>query len=263
MSPVLLAFLLALFTGVAIVIFSLAINMWAALFYGVLAGIVVGDINLGLQVGATCTLMSLGFYTYGGATIPDYSIGAVFGVFVASQVAATGASVELALSQALTVATAIALLMTLFDILGRVTTTVFHHGGDRALARQNIKSYERWHLAGTIPWGLSRFIPVFIGMLFINKYEIVAEFINNISWLQAGLGVVGSALPAGNLAITKRVSSLCSLSYFRVSATLRTSTVEPLAAKGRAIFWIGSVATLSLQTMIDWALIYLRQITAT
>jgi PTS system mannose-specific IIC component len=230
-STVLLAFLIALFTGVSIVVFSLGVNIWAPLLYGLVAGIVVGDINLGLQIGATCALMAIGFYTYGGTTTPDYSIGAVFGVFVASQVA-KNSSPDDAVNQALLVATTIALLMSLFDILGRASTTIFQHGGDQALAKKNVASFQRWHLAGTIPWGLSRFIPVFIGMLFINQYQQVADFISSVAWLQRGLGVVGSALPAVGFALL--------LSYMEIT------TYWPYMLVGYVLFAYMGVPTVGL-----------------
>ena len=195
----LLAFFLALFTGICIVIIGLGFNMWAPLFYGVVAGVLVGDINLGLQIGATCALMSIGFYTYGGATMPDFSIGAIFGVFMAAQ---SGGSTNVeATNQVMVMVSGIALLMSLFDIAGRGLTTVFQHGGDNALAKRNLSSFQRWHLAGTIPWALSRAIPVFIGMLFIDRYQILADAIAKIEWLQFGLGVVGKSLPAVGFAL--------------------------------------------------------------
>jgi PTS system mannose-specific IIC component len=193
MNAVLFAFILAAATGIIFVFVALGVNYWAPLMLGFLAGILVGDINLGLQVGATCALMALGFYTYGGATMPDYNIGAIFGVFVAKQ----SGQVE----QGLVVAAALALLMALFDILGRGATTVFQHGGDRALARRSLKSFERWHMAGTIPWFLGRFIPVFVGMTFIDRYQIVSDFIARFAWIRDGLGVIGSALPAVGFAL--------------------------------------------------------------
>jgi PTS system mannose-specific IIC component len=193
MSTVLFAFILAAATGIIFVFVALGVNFWAPLMLGFLAGILVGDINLGLQVGATCALMALGFYTYGGATMPDYNIGAIFGVFVAKQ---SGQ-----LEQGLVVAAALALLMALFDILGRGATTVFQHGGDKALAKRNLNSFQRWHMAGTIPWILGRFIPVFIGMIFIDRYQVVADFIANFAWIRNGLGVIGSALPAVGFAL--------------------------------------------------------------
>jgi PTS system mannose-specific IIC component len=231
-STVLLAFFLALFTGASIVVLSLGVNIWAPLLYGLVAGIVAGDINLGLQVGSYCALMSIGFYTYGGATMPDYSIGAIFGVFVARQVLAAGSDLQNAVGQALTVATAIALLLSLFDILGRGSTTIFQHGGDQALARRNLASFQRWHLAGTIPWGLSRAIPVFIGMLFINRYEEVARFIDNLVWLKNGLGVVGTALPAVGFALL--------LSYMEIG------TYWPYMLVGYSLFAFMKVPTVGL-----------------
>ena len=193
MPVVLTAFLLALVTGVLFVFLALGVNFWAPLFLGFLSGIIVGDVTLGLQIGAVCALMALGFYTYGGATTPDYNIGAIFGVFVASQ---TGDQ-----SQGIVIGSIIALLMSVFDILGRMTTTIFQHGGDRALARRKLKSFERWTMAGTIPWFLGRFIPVFVGMLFIDRYSAIQDFVASYAWFQSGLGVIGSALPAVGFAL--------------------------------------------------------------
>jgi PTS system mannose-specific IIC component len=209
-TTVLLAFFLALFTGVTIVVIGLGFNMWAPLFYGIVAGIIVGNINLGLQIGAICALMGLGFYTYGGATMPDFSIGAIFGVFMTATQVGGGASLESVRDQVVPIITAIALFMSLFDILGRGSTTVFQHGGDNALAKRNLASFQRWHLAGTIPWVLSRAIPVFIGMLFIDQYQILADKIDSLKWLQRGLGVVGKSLPAVGFALL--------LSYMDIAA---------------------------------------------
>jgi len=199
-STLALAFFMALFTGVCFVVLSMGLNIWGPLLYGIVAGILVGDINLGVLIGANCALFALGFYIYGGAAVPDFSIGAVFGVFAAAQ-ASTIQGIDLAMDQALLVASAIALLMILFDILGRSVTTIFFHAGNKALARRNLVSFQRWHLAGTVPLGLSRFIPVFIGLLFINEYHKVAIVINGMEWLERGLGVVGTALPAVGFAL--------------------------------------------------------------
>lgn len=196
MSNVLMALILALFTGFMIVVPSLAMNgfLYNPLVFGVVAGIVVGDISIGFTVGAACMLMMVGFYTYGGATTPDYNVGAVFGVLV---VKLGNASVE----EGLIIATALALLMSLFDILGRATTTVFQHGGDRALARKNVAAFERWHLMGVIPWFLGRFIPTFIGVMFIDRYEVISNFLAQYSWVQSGLSVIGKSLPAVGFAL--------------------------------------------------------------
>ena len=86
MSTFLLALFLAIFTGLMIVFASLAMGgIYNPLIFGVVTGILVGDVRLGLEVGAICALYDIGFYTYGGATTPDYNVGAMFGVVVAKQ----------------------------------------------------------------------------------------------------------------------------------------------------------------------------------
>ena len=230
-----LAFILALITGVSIVVVGLGFNMWAPLFYGVIAGAFVGNLELGLYVGSICALMAIGFYTYGGATMPDFSIGAIFGVFMASQTLVRGAGVaemRLAVDTALPIVAAIALLMSLFDILGRASTTVFQHGGDAALARRNVSSFQRWFLAGTIPWALSRAVPVFIGMLFINQYEVLAGNIEKLVWLQKGLSVVGASLPAVGFALL--------ISYMDIG------TYWPYMLAGYALFAFLGLPTVAL-----------------
>ena len=234
-ETVVLALVLALFTGILTVVCMLSVGIWAPLLTGFVAGCIVGDINLGLQIGALCALLGLGFYTYGGATMPDFSIGAVFGVFMASQVLPSGAGraeINAAVDGVLPAVVAIALLMSLFDILGRASTTIFQHGGDAALAKRNIKSFQRWHLAGSIPWGLSRAVPVFIGMLFVHQYHVLETAISNLAWLQRGLGVVGASLPAVGFALL--------LSFMDIK------TYWPYMLAGYALFSFMGVPTVGL-----------------
>jgi PTS system mannose-specific IIC component len=51
------------------------------LLAGFLAGLIVGDVKTGMLIGGTLELMSLGVYTYGGATVPDYMLGAILGTY--------------------------------------------------------------------------------------------------------------------------------------------------------------------------------------
>ena len=209
-------------------------GIYNPLIFGVVTGLVVGDVKLGLEVGATAALLDIGFYTYGGATTPDYNIGAMFGTVVYKQ---SGS-----LEQGLLVATVVGLLISWFDIFGRGVTTVFQHGGDRALANKDIKAFERWHLLGTMGWFWSRFIPVFIGMLFIDKYQVIADFIANYAWIKNGLVVIGKALPAVGFALL--------LSYMDIK------NFWPFMLVGYALYAFMGVPTLGL-AIIGIALGYL------
>ena len=83
MNTFMVALLLGLWSGVAMVLNLSGLGVRTALLSGVIAGLCVGDVNLGFQIGAQCLLLSVGYYTYGGATVPDYVTGSMFGVVVA------------------------------------------------------------------------------------------------------------------------------------------------------------------------------------
>ena len=169
------------------------IGVRTTLITGVLAGLCVGNVPMGFQIGATCLLMSIGFYTYGGATIPDWITGAMFGTVIAAK---TGDY-----NTGLTTAVALAALMSQMDILGRATTTVFQHLGEKALAENNIPKFERVTLMGVLPWALSRMLPVLLGMIMIDNVVALADFANSIQWVANGLAVVGKVLPAVGFAL--------------------------------------------------------------
>ena len=192
MSNLLTAIILGLWSGVSMMLALSGIGIRTALVSGLIAGLCVGDPLLGINVGGTCLLMSIGYYTYGGATTPDYITGSMFGTVVAKSAG---------LDAGLAVATTLALLMSQMDILGRSTTTVFQHLADKALAQNNIKKFEMWTIMGCIPWILARFIPVFLGMLMIDHVVDLANFANSVDWIARGLKVVGKALPAVGFAL--------------------------------------------------------------
>jgi len=194
MDPILLAFILATIAGLMIIT-SLAVGgVNNPLLNAMIVGLILGNPGAALQVGAVCALMALGFHTFGGATIPDWNVGAMFATAV---VILFGWEVEMGV----VIGSIVALLMTWFDILGRATTTVFQHGGDRALARKDVKAFQKWHLMGVTPWFLSRFIPVFIGALLINNVEVIQQFVDDYAWFRLGMQVIGRSLPAVGFAL--------------------------------------------------------------
>jgi PTS system mannose-specific IIC component len=193
MNTFLVALLLGLWSGVAMVLNLTGLGVRTALLSGVIAGLLVGDPGLGFEIGATCLLMSVGFYTYGGATVPDYVTGAMFGTVIAAE----SGSLDVGLATA----ASLSLLMTQMDILGRASTTVFQHLADKALADNSIAKFEAWTLAGTLPWILSRAVPVFVGVLAVDALAGIAAAATSIAWVSNGLAVVGKALPAVGFAL--------------------------------------------------------------
>ena len=201
MSNVLLGVILGLWSGVSMVLDLSGIGIRTTLITGVLAGLCVGDVNMGFKIGSTCLLMSIGFYTYGGATIPDWITGSLFGTVVAAQMTKGGTDFDTAYNSGIAVATSLSLLMSQMDILGRATTTVFQHLGENALAKNDLKKFEAVTLCGVLPWALSRMIPVFLGMILSSEVTKLAEFATSIAWFSNGLKVVGGVLPAVGFAL--------------------------------------------------------------
>jgi mannose/fructose/N-acetylgalactosamine-specific phosphotransferase system component IIC/mannose/fructose/N-acetylgalactosamine-specific phosphotransferase system component IID len=159
---------------------------------GLITGLVTGNVPLGLAVGATLELMSLGLWTYGGATVPDFMTGAIIGTAVG---ALSKQPLSIAITQGITIAVPVSLFMTQLDILGRATTTVFIHGADRFAAKQDERGITLMHALGNIPWGLSRAIPIFFA-IWLGAAPIQSLMTKIPSWLTAGLSTMGTMLPA-------------------------------------------------------------------
>ena len=91
--------------------------------------------------------------------------------------------------------------MSQMDILGRASTTVFQHLAEGALAKNSIAKMEMYTILGTLPWILSRAIPVLLGMILIDNVVVLTNFANSVNWIANGLKVVGKILPAVGFAL--------------------------------------------------------------
>lgn len=192
------ALLLALWAYISVVLW-LGPGLWwqEALVAGLVTGWIVGNVPLGLTIGATLTLMSLGLWTYGGATIPDFQTGAIVGTAVGALVNGDAAA---QLAAGLAVAIPTALLMTQADILARSITTVFIHGADKYAETGNERGIGWMHLLGQTPWGLSRAIPVFLAV-WLGAGPIQNLIAVLPGWFSAGLKTTGMLLPALGFAL--------------------------------------------------------------
>lgn len=167
---------------------------------GMFAGLIMGDIETGLLVGGTLQLMILGVGTYGGASIPDYMTGAIVGTAFAIS---SGQGLEFGLA----IAVPVGLLMVQLDVLGRFCNTYFQHMADKGAEQGNYRKVELGNLLGTIPWALSRMLPIFLALFF--GQEIVTTLLEaSPAWLMNGLKVAGGILPAIGIAILLRYMPL-------------------------------------------------------
>lgn len=111
---------------------TLVIGMQFPVIVGTIAGLIVGDVTLGLTIGATLQLMVLGVGTYGGASVPDFTTGAIVGTAFAH---ISGKGIEFALA----IAVPVGLLMVQLDVLARFANTFFLHRIDKNIEELNTR----------------------------------------------------------------------------------------------------------------------------
>lgn len=166
------------------------------LFAGFFTGLILGNITMGLLVGATLQLMVLGVATYGGASVPDFMSAAIIGTAFAI---ISGQKVEYAIG----IAVPIGLLLTQMDILARISNSIFQHKADEYAEEGDADGVARMNLTSMSTWMLSRALPVFIGLFFgTTVVQVINKYIPQ--WLMGGLKVSGKILPALGIAILMR-----------------------------------------------------------
>jgi mannose/fructose/N-acetylgalactosamine-specific phosphotransferase system component IIC len=172
------------------------------LIAGTGAGIIVGDVNLGMAIGATLELTALGVYTYGGATIPDYQTGAIIGTALA---AAGGGDLGAKTAIGLTIGLPAAVLLASLDPIGRFLPTFWIHRADGYAAEGNSSGLSWMHWTAFIPWAAVRAIPTFLAAL-AGSTKTVADLQNSIpQGFIDGMTLVGAILPAVGFAMLLKI----------------------------------------------------------
>lgn len=168
------------------------------LISGFFTGLIIGDVKTGLLIGGTLELMALGVYTYGGATIPEYSVGAILGTYFGKT---QGFEVGIAL------AIPAALLLTQVDVLNRFLNFVFVHRADAYAEQGDSAGFDRMMVAFShMIWGFSRAIPVFLAVAFGQPVvEAITAFFNNYPWINRGIATAGGILPALGFAMLLKI----------------------------------------------------------
>ncbi|WP_179393975.1 PTS mannose/fructose/sorbose/N-acetylgalactosamine transporter subunit IIC [Lacticaseibacillus absianus] len=165
-------------------------------FAGAITGAIMGDLKLGLMVGGTMELMQLGISAFGGASIPDFFLGAVVGTTFGIL---AGKGVQFAIG----VGVPVGLLMLQLDILARFANTALLHRVDKAVEAVAPRKIEMWTLMGSVFWGLSRALPVLIILSF--GQPVVNTLLQIMpDWLMGGLKVAGGVLPVVGISILLR-----------------------------------------------------------
>ena len=157
---------------------------------GVLIGLVMGDLETGIIVGATLEMVFIGSVTIGAAVPPDVITGGILGTAFAIS---TGQGAEVALTLAFPIAS---LYLIVDNALTLVVMPFFVHKADTYVAKGDLAGMERMHLlGGFVVKSLPRFVvcalAFYLGTPVMNAVlEAIPEFVSN------GLVVAGGFIPA-------------------------------------------------------------------
>lgn len=155
---------------------------------GPLVGLLLGDIQTGIEIGGILTLTYLGVNAI-GAAIP------------VNETTATTIAVAFAILSNLDTSTAVALAVpaSLLGQLDRMAAwtinSTFMHIGDRYAEEANFKGLQRLVGAGALVFWIAEFIPVFLSIYF------GAGFVSNLNdnmpaWINSWLTLATGMLPA-------------------------------------------------------------------
>ncbi|MBF1103208.1 MAG: PTS sugar transporter subunit IIC [Solobacterium sp.] len=212
-----------MFTPLQVILLALLVAVWKWHMYnlqsfyygsvvtvGVLTGLIMGDVKVGMVVGGTFCLMSLGLFGAGGSSVPDYQIGCIAGTAFAI---AMGLSGEAATTTAMTIGIPVAALGTELDVLGKTSGSFFVHKMMDASEKQDWKGMGRWMWLSQIPFLGLWVLPIVL--LTTVGYGAVETVIHAIPpWLNNGLTVASGMLPALGFAILLRQLPMKKYGYF-------------------------------------------------
>ena len=163
------------------------------MFWSCVVGAILGDFQMGLVVGATIQLMSLGVAALGGSSTPDYAVAAIISTAVAI---GTGKGMAAGLALGVPVGMICIQLDVLLKILNSFITNKAHELADK-------RQYRKMRLlipVMTALMPLESAVPVFIAVLFGKT--VVTSILNFMpAWFTVGLNVAGGMLPAVGMAM--------------------------------------------------------------
>jgi len=209
-------------------------------------GIVLGDVQLGLQAGAVAELSYLGLLTVGGTVPPDPLFAGLMTTVLAHT---TGCDVNTALGLAVTFAL-------VGQWIGLATNTFyagFLPGVDRAAARGDEKTLAKYVFGGQI---------LYAGLFAVASFLCVYAFQSGIAafvgmfpaWLVHGFEVAGGLMPAVGLALLlvvmlKKENVAYLLAGFVIMIIGNCANILPVAIIAACIAWVGFNRDMEIKKM--------------
>ena len=163
-----------------------------------LVGLVLGDVNAGLAVGATLELAFMGNVTIGAALPPEITAGGILGTALAI---VSGNGTEAALALALPIATVALLIKNTFYLTAR---SWFLHKSDQYAAEGNAAGVNAMHMISFLSYDIV--MSLVIAICFYCGSDAVQSFLAIIpAFIIRGISVAAGILPALGFAMLGKI----------------------------------------------------------
>lgn len=171
------------------------INHWPVTV-GLLAGLVMGDMQAAMQIAGTFQLMSLGVAALGGSSVPDYALATVVAIYLNAR---TGADIGTAIAVGLPVG----ILAINLDILTRTLNSFISAKSRNYLEENEFQKMQNINFVSVFMVLMQAFIPMILLVLFgPAAIEAVINWIPE--WVTNGLNIAGGMLPVVGVAMLMR-----------------------------------------------------------
>ncbi|EHR0219408.1 PTS sugar transporter subunit IIC [Clostridium perfringens] len=221
--------------------------LYRPLIAGSLVGLVLGDFQQGMIIGATLELMWLGVTAVGGYTPPDTISGAIVGT-------ALGILSGHGVTAGVAIAVPVAVVTQQLDVLAKTVDIYFVKKADEAAQKGDPSKIGLYHYSSLVLIVLFKVVPIFAALVLGGNY--IKDLFDKIPpVIMNGLNVAGGMLPAIGFAMLlnmmlKKNMWPYLLVGFVFSAFLNLSTIG-IALLGVAIVFLLSMKSNSVQIPND------------
>lgn len=182
------------FLGTNRMFYGMTAALGSPIFYGLILGLIYGNVGQGLIIGGTIQLMYLGVLATGGNIPADEALAGIIAIPIALQA-------HLSTQLAVGIAVPFGVLGVFLDQIRRTTNSYWISKADKYAEEMNFKGI--FHCAITYPTIFAfflRFVPVFFITLLGAK--TVSHVVDTLpQWVINGFNVAGALLPAMGFAI--------------------------------------------------------------
>ena len=156
---------------------------------GMICGLILGDLNSGLYIGGTFTLMSLGVAAIGGSSVPDYGVATIIACAFAKT---TG--------QGPTIGLPVGMLGVQMDVLFKICNSFIAQRAQRYANEKEFKKMYRILLLCPVMVAVFMSFPTAVALT--AGAPIVQAILDVLpAWVTGGLAVAGKLLPGLGIAM--------------------------------------------------------------